>query len=831
MHLVENSVVVDSRVLKCAQVSHSQGFPTVILGVGQGRDAITYDGIPVLRVPVLTRFRDVAAAADRARRLRADTLDEWFASQESAVLSPDPATQRRWFGLRPRSSQPAARVTPPPAAQSDVISPWWVRLPHVVDHELAWNSVLRVLRPDFIHAHDVLPLPIAAHYAAARRNLGERVWVLYDAHEWLAGKAADSPGTTANTPSAWESFYEIERIYIASADAVITVSERMADLIAADHSLGARPRVVLNAPPRSPDPVPSLRDVIKVPEAPLMVYSGATVANRAIDTVVDALPGLPGVHLALVVGARSQTLVGVLARARELRVENRIHLAGYVRPQDVVEYLRSADVGLIPRKSLTSLDMSLPTKLREYLVAGLPIVASDNREMADFIARTGVGEVFPSEDVAGFVAAVREVLADPAGYRSGITQQLKAELEWDTQVPVLRGVYSEMLSAAQADEGAGEALPHPGVAGQVVPPELSEVSEQVPDIAKLRRAGVHVAIGSDNHAGQAFAWAEAVTRNLGVPVTTFGRRAPVPSRLPHSFRIFSGRGIGQRAGFLLDVPSHVLVNGFQPLFGPLFGADLRAELPRLQELGFRVALAAHSNEIRDPKRHMDRIEFSYFRDAPADTVAELTGVSGRNRSLAAEVDLPVFVSTPDLLLDLPTACWLPLTINVRSWKAQEPALHRDVPVVVHLPSVSTPQIEGTAVIDQVLRNLARLGRIEYRRPKVESQRGVRKLVANADIVVDQIFSGSYGVPAIRAMAAGRLVVGYVADDVRSLMPEPPPIVDATASRFATAMERILSDRENFRGLAASGPTFASKWHDGRAAATALDPFVSLPALR
>ncbi|MDP3951125.1 glycosyltransferase [Microbacterium sp.] len=714
----------------------------------------------------------------------------------------------------------------------DLISPWWVRLPRVVDFELAWDPVLRALRPDFIHAHDIIPLPIATHYAASRRGggtsrlrgMGEQVQVLYDAHEWLAGLAADAP-------DRWESFYEVERIYIKSADAVITVSERMADLIATDHKLDTRPRVVLNAPPRSPDPWPSVRDVIGIPAAPLLVYSGWVGTDRAIGTVVDALAELPEVHLALVIGDRSPSLAAALAKARELGVQDRIHLAGYVRPQDVVGYLRSADVGLIPLKTLTCLDVSLPTKLREYLVAGLPIVASDNREMADFIASTGVGEVFSSEDVAGFVTAVRKVLTDPEAYRSKITPELRTELEWDSQVPVLRGVYSEMLSAVQAREGVGEGLPHPGVAGRVVPPVLIEIAERVPDIVQLRRTGVHLAIGPANYAGQAFAWAEAATRNLGIPATSFGKRTRFQFRLHRSFSTVSGRDIGEQAGFLLDVPSHLLIDGFRKVLGPLVGDDLGAELPRLLQLRFRVALAAHGSEIRDPGRHMDRIEFSYFRDAPAEFVAELTRVSGRNQQIVAESDLPVFVSTPDLLLDLPTASWLPLTINVRSWEVPEPALHRDVPVVLHLPSRSEPPIKGTTVIDPVLRELMQRGRIEYCRPDTVSHKDVRDLVANADIVVDQILTGSYGVAAVEAMAAGRLVVGYVADDVRSLMPESPPIVDAPGPGFAASVERILSDRAHFQNLAASGPDFAARWHDGRTAAAALESFVSLPPLR
>ena len=94
---------------------------------------------------------------------------------------------------------------------------------------------------------------------------------------------------------------EAERTFIGDADAVITVSEEMSRLIAADRGLARPPAVVLNAPETHDlGDSPSLRESLGLgPDVPLMVYSGWVDAERGVGTAIAALPSLPGVHLAL----------------------------------------------------------------------------------------------------------------------------------------------------------------------------------------------------------------------------------------------------------------------------------------------------------------------------------------------------------------------------------------------------------------------------------------------------------------------------------------------------------------------------------------------------
>ncbi|MCW3814985.1 hypothetical protein ONA91_11010 [Micromonospora sp. DR5-3] len=348
---------------------------------------------------------------------------------------------------------------------------------------------------------------------------------------------------------------------------------------------------------------------------------------------------------------------------------------------------------------------------------------------------------------------------------------------------------------------------------------------------------VTLAIGPANYAGQAYHWAVAAQRHRGVPATSFafdlappGRRRhgdfrfPVHHRVP-AHRLTTPWGRAVRLSRALRTATHVAVDGFLPLSGP----DLEADLRGLVGQGRRLALIAHGTEVRDPEAHRDRLPFSYYADADRGWVDAVRRAAG-NRALATRLGLPVFVSTPDLLLDLQSATWLPVTVDPRPWSTARPALAGGgPPVVLHRPSRSLPPIKGTELVDPILRDLAARGLIRYLRPESVPHDAMPALVAQADVVVDQILTGSYGVAAVEGLAAGRLVVGYVCPATRALMPEDPPVVDAPPSTFGEVMRRIVADPESFARRAAQGPRFVRRWHDGRTAAAVLAPFCGVTA--
>ncbi len=98
-------------------------------------------------------------------------------------------------------------------------------------------------------------------------------------------------------------------------------------------------------------------------------------------------------------------------------------------------------------------------------------------------------------------------------------------------------------------------------------------------------------------------------------------------------------------------------------------------------------------------------------------------------------------------------------------------------------------------------------------------------LADADIVVDQLLLGLYGVLACEGMALGRVVVSHVGESLRSRVPADVPIVETDPDELGKTLERILDDRAWARDLAAAGPAFVEQFHDGRYSAAVLAGFL------
>lgn len=511
--LVDNGVAGDSRVQKAARSAARSGWDVTLLGRAPGNDPRSWQLGPaevrLLAMPdPLARRRHEfrrawlrwplayppsGIAAHRRQAVKAWQAD--LAVRRAQLAVADPATPR--LGLRSRAlhaEELAARVAGTwvsarywmltrARTRRRFRNPWdraytlfwqavkgdgaWRRLePSLWDYELAYGPVLDALQPDLIHANDFRMLGVGARAKIRAAARGREIKLVWDAHEFL-------PGVRPWRDDArWLPAHRAhEREYAPYADAVVTVSPALAELLRDEHKLAGTPAVVLNAPdvgtvpPADEEAAPDLRARCGVdPDTPLLVYSGLASPQRGLDIMVEALPRLPGVHAALVVNKPDGPHAAeVRARAARLGVADRVHVLPYVAHWQVVPFLAGADAGIIPIHHWPNHEIALITKFFEYSHARLPLVVSDVKTMADTVRSTGQGEVFRAEDVADYVRAVTAVLAEPDRYRAAYDRPgLLESWTWEAQAEVLDAVYRRLLSGSASATGrAGEPVATP----------------------------------------------------------------------------------------------------------------------------------------------------------------------------------------------------------------------------------------------------------------------------------------------------------------------------------------------------------------------------------
>ena len=357
--------------------------------------------------------------------------------------------------------------------------------------------------------------------------------------------------------------------------------------------------------------------------------------------------------------------------------------------------------------------------------------------------------------------------------------------------------------------------------------------EDAPDLPERLRTSRRLLIGPVNSAGQATAWARAITRHA-------------PESSAHSFT-FTRERMGFPTDLLVEAAryrqdkqwaarfrddvlenyTHVIMESNRPLFGMVGRPDARVDLDDLRGAGIKVALLAHGSDVRVPSYHNRLEPWSPFPDLESKYAATLERHARATMDLYTGYSGPVFVSTAALLSFVPNATWCPVVVDVPVWANEHAVMVRDRPIVVHAPSRSV--LKGSHLIDPLLDEMCRRGVIEYRRVENVEPADMPALYMDADIVVDLVGTANYGAAACEAMAAGRIVVSHVSELVRGSVRERTglelPIVEATPNTIVDVVARLMEDRDEARRIGALGSAFVGAVHDGRQSVKAFEPFL------
>ncbi len=142
---------------------------------------------------------------------------------------------------------------------------------------------------------------------------------------------------------------------------------------------------------------------------------GRLVERKGIDTVIDALPQLPGAEL-VVAGGPGRDRLGGDPEYRRLRdiardhgVSERVLFTGAVPRAQVPALIRSADVVVC-----TPWYEPFGITPLEAMACGVPVVASAVGGLTDSVVHGTTGLLIPARDPAALAAAARTLLADPA---------------------------------------------------------------------------------------------------------------------------------------------------------------------------------------------------------------------------------------------------------------------------------------------------------------------------------------------------------------------------------------------------------------------------------
>lgn len=315
------------------------------------------------------------------------------------------------------------------------------------------RELLRLLQPDLVHVH------AGPELAVLVRTVNRRVPLVLTIHGFHGSHA--------------EANYRLAGwlARLARVRRVIAVSQAEARLLETGGLRPPRLVVIPNGIPVPDDPPVDWRRELGWPgDAPVVGAVGRLEEPKGFDVLIEAFsrltneggsvqgsngrsePSSPSSRALprLVIvgdGSRREQLE---RQARELGLEERVHLAGF--RSDARGAFAGFDVTVIPSRHEPQGIVCL-----EAMAAGSPVIASDTGGLPDMIQHGVNGWLVPPGDAAALARTLAEVLADPSEARkrgAAGRHRFFEEFLVDRMVQRTLAVYEEALGATKTRAGA-----------------------------------------------------------------------------------------------------------------------------------------------------------------------------------------------------------------------------------------------------------------------------------------------------------------------------------------------------------------------------------------
>jgi len=313
----------------------------------------------------------------------------------------------------------------------------------IYDFKYFYNTLLRLLceDADVYHAHDLETLLLG--YVASQIKNSK---LIYDSHElWMESRYFNSIINKIKKP-----YYSmLEKYIIKKVDLVITVNESLAQYLAKLYKI-EKPVVLHNYPKYNEYKGKSntLRDKLSINEnIKIVLYQGGLISGRALENLIDCAKYLND-NIIIVLMGYGDMKKSLQQKIDSLSLYDKIKILDAVSSDILIEYTASADLGVSPIQNIClSYYYSTPNKVWEYIIAGIPFVASDFPEMRKLAVDENMGEVFNPEDPKSIADAINYLLENPEVYeikKRNVLKLAREKYSWEKESLKLLKAYNNL---------------------------------------------------------------------------------------------------------------------------------------------------------------------------------------------------------------------------------------------------------------------------------------------------------------------------------------------------------------------------------------------------
>jgi glycosyltransferase involved in cell wall biosynthesis len=298
-----------------------------------------------------------------------------------------------------------------------------------------------------LHFYPLLPYHLACHRPDLL-HVEEEPWNVVTAQAALLGKALGARVVFFTWENLRRSYpfplASLLRTVLRLSDGAIAGSETARDLLRHRGFAGR-----LHVLPQYGVDAPSASAASRAAERFVVGYAGRLVVHKGVDTLLDAVAGLPSsVHL-LVVGDGPHR-PALRERVQRLGLQGRVEMVGAVPHGAMAAQLARMDALVLPSLTSTRWKEQFGRVLIEAMALGVPVIGSDSGEIPWVIGQAGL--VFPEGDGPALRQRLAALLDDAALGRDLAARgraRVAAHFTHDVLAARTYAIYADVLSAAQ----------------------------------------------------------------------------------------------------------------------------------------------------------------------------------------------------------------------------------------------------------------------------------------------------------------------------------------------------------------------------------------------
>lgn len=304
---------------------------------------------------------------------------------------------------------------------------------------------------DIYHSHDENALPACYFVARLRRKP-----LIFDAHEL---PLENNPNFTR-----WRRLTALAKRLFAAAlpycTGIIATSAPTAGAIRQEYHV-SDVTLVRNFPSyREVQSSDRLRQYLGLnQDVRIVLFQGYLQPSRGLNWLVLAAPFLdPDIVIVIMGQDQSGTKAQLETLIAEKGVADRVKIIPPAPYTELLDWTASADIGLalVAPDYAKAGNVMLPNKLFEYLMAGLPVLATPGDAVSEFISTYDVGRFLASLEPETIGAAINELLADNDAlvrmHHNGL-EAAKKELNWEKEKEHLLDLYCRILGEKNEERG------------------------------------------------------------------------------------------------------------------------------------------------------------------------------------------------------------------------------------------------------------------------------------------------------------------------------------------------------------------------------------------